>query len=233
MVRERLAVLNIALISAFRNSTAYIQRYCEQMDSLQVELAKQGVALKLILGYGDSSDRTGEFLHEQCTFRFDCSLVDVSHGGPAFGSVVHVQRFKQLAYVMNSLWSNLPCNADVVGLVESDLVWSPESLLGLLEGLHGAQMIAPMVYDLKGAFYDSWAYRRHSKHFTNEPPYHPDLKGTAPLEMDSVGSVFLLDGKLGRQVFWPEEDVVVGLCKQVRELSGRIVLMPNLKVYHP
>jgi hypothetical protein len=38
---------------------------------------------------------------------------------------------------------------------------------------------------------------------------------------------------IARQVSWPEEDVVVGLCKQVRDLGYDIYLDKTLEVYHP
>lgn len=226
--------MNIAIISAFRNSTSYIARYCDQMEGFKKGLAERGDTLTLVLGYGDSSDGTGEVLYEECCYRLPSLLVGVGHGGHHYGSIVHAERFKQLAFVGNRLWESIPKTADVVGLVESDLVWSPESLLSLTDGLHDDFMVAPMVYDLKGAFYDTWAFRTGGKHFRNQKPYHKALAEPGDvLEMDSVGSVFFIKGGLAQMLYWPEEDVVVGLCRQFRSMGGTIHLHKKIGVYHP
>src|SRR5688572_2826374 len=108
--------MNITIVSAFRNATSYIQIYFQQMDELLLALNKAGHNLNLILGYGDSHDGTGEMLFEECVYRFSARLVDVSHGGLHYGSVVHPERFKQLAFVGNALWKHIPQDADIVGL---------------------------------------------------------------------------------------------------------------------
>jgi hypothetical protein len=226
--------MNVTLVSAFRNSFSYINRYCEQMESLQELLRKSGHTLHLVLGYGDSEDGTGEILYEEVSHRFSASLLDVSHGGLHYGSVVNKQRFKQLAFVGNKLWSAIPLDSHVVGLVESDLIWQPQCLSNLIEATRSVDMIAPMVMHLDGRFYDTWAFRMDGMRFTNEPVFHPQLlTGASLYEMDSVGSVFLMKTSIARQVSWPEEDVVVGLCKQVRDLGYDIYLDKTLEVYHP
>src|SRR5688572_16734663 len=104
--------MNVTLVSAFRNSFSYIHRYCDQMDALQTLLRKCGHTLHLVLGYGDSEDGTGEILFEEVSHRFSASLMEVSHGGLHYGSIIHAQRFRQLAFVGNKLWSAIPMDAN-------------------------------------------------------------------------------------------------------------------------
>src|SRR6478736_7593378 len=127
--------MRVVIVSMFRNAGNYIPRYFDQMGKLQDLLSKRGISLGLILGYGDSTDRTADMLHEECLSRFDALLVDVSHGGPDFGSVVHPVRFRQLAGAINRLWQCIPKSADYVMVVESDLIWSAHTLESLLNNV--------------------------------------------------------------------------------------------------
>lgn len=226
--------MNIAIVSCFRNAASYSSRYCEQMVGLSQLLGKHAHKLHLILGYGDSTDGTDEVLFEQCFDRFACTLMDVSHGGAHYGSIVHPTRFKQLAWVYNTLWKALPEDVDVVGLVESDLIWDAETMVELVKQVGPYRVSAPMVMHKDGRFYDTFAFRRNGQNFKNENPFHPmfNLK-VRHYNMTSVGSVFFMDARLARQLYWPEKDVVVGVCEQIRELGVNIVLDSYLKVVHP
>lgn len=226
--------MKITIVSAFRQASSYIERYCEQMDGLQSLLLGRGDSLRLVLGYGDSSDGTDAMLYDECLQRFDCHLVDVSHGGPYFASIEHPQRFKQLALIGNKLWAQIPFDADVVALVESDLIWQAVTLLALMNHLSVYPAIAPLIMDLRpwGRFRDVYAFRRNGERFTNYPPYHADLNGEV-LQVDSAGSVLVMRGNVARGLCWPEEDVVVGVCRQIYERGGAVYVDPALKVIHP
>lgn len=231
--------MNITIVSHFRNAYHYIDRYMEQMDSLQSLLYASGHPLTLVLGYGDSTDCTGERLHEECSHRFDGRLVEVSHGGLSYGSIVHQERFKQLAFVGNRLWSHIPEDASIVGLVESDLIWSAHDLFNLICMTRQAvlnqksMILAPMIMHLDKRFYDIWAFRMDGMNFQNEKPYHAGLSERRYYDMDSVGSVLFGDGNLMRSLSFPEGDVVVGFCKEAKERGAKIVLDSHTEVYHP
>lgn len=81
--------MNIVICSAFRQASSYIERYMAQVDALSTLLAKRGDYLSLVLGYGDSTDGTGEQLFEAATLSIGARLIEVSHGGKVFGSVVN------------------------------------------------------------------------------------------------------------------------------------------------
>lgn len=224
--------MKITIISAFRDASWYIKRYCEQMEKLQEVLNRSHHSLHLLLGYGDSRDKTGEILFEECSHRFATDLIDVSHGGLHYGSIVHPARFKQLAYVGNKLWSAIPEDSDVVGLVESDLIWQPYVISSLAVTVGPKQIYAPMVYHEDGRFYDTWAFRKDGIRFSNHRPFHPTLGRDNCTLMESVGSVLFMKSDLARKLTWSEEDVVVGLCNQAREFGSQIWLWTSLAVYH-
>jgi hypothetical protein len=237
------AALNITILSAFRDSTAYIERYFTQIDSLACLLGQRGDCLNLVLGYGDSSDGTEAYLYEEASNRgVETLLLDVTHGGPHFGSIEHPQRFKQLAYAGNSLLGCVQRRADVVAIVESDLIWDAQTFVSLLDDLelrtNFNSAVAPMVMDGEHSFYDVFAFRRNGERFTKEPPYLPrhtrsDLIEGSLIRLDSAGSMLVMDGSMARRVCFTDEEAIVGLCKDIYAHGGTIWLDADSAVFHP
>lgn len=227
--------MKLSLISYFSRARRYYQRTLDQFDSLQQLLNKEGHHLSLVLGYGDSPSGFGGLLHEACSYRFDCQLIDVSHGGKLYGSVVDEQRFKQLAYIANKLWSAIPKDSDYAGLVESDLIWEAEVFKKLVQDIDYLSeecIVAPMV--MKGeTFYDTWAFRANGEQFAPAHLYHPSWTSSGFVDMDSVGSCLLMHYRLAKKLKFPEKDVVVGFCNSARQKGARVYLDPVLKVEHP
>lgn len=226
--------MNITILSIFRQATHYLERYFEQMDSLQRLLTQRGDSLHLLLGYGDSTDGTGEALFDECCHRFAAHLIDVSHGGKAFGSIEHPDRFRQLAYCGNRLLDNVPANADVVGIVESDLIWQAQTLLDLIAHTAYVPAVAPMVMDGESSFYDVYAFRKNGVRFSKTPPYHEWLDRCCDLvQLDSAGSVLFVRGDLARKARLTDGEVIVGFCKDIYQHGGSIWCDPSLAVHHP
>lgn len=227
--------MNITIISCFRNSTLYIPRYFDQIGALDKLLAARGDWLKLILGYGDSTDGTGEMLLEEAQFSMDALLVDVSHGGPVFGSIENAQRFKQLAYVGNKLLDCVPADADVVGILESDLIWQPETIVSLIERLKYVHAVAPLVMDDLTSFYDVFAFRKDGVRFTKTPPYHEglDIGNAVLIPVDSAGSVLFAHGDLARKARLSDGEAIIGYCKGIYDNGGSIWLDTAQAVQHP
>jgi hypothetical protein len=223
----------LTIVSYFRNSTRYIYRYFSQIKDLEPWVAP--LEIHLLLGEGDSTDNTKQMLlGEAASLGITTTLVDVSHGGPEFRSVVDEVRFKNLAHVTNTLWKNLPLDTDIVLYVESDLQWRPESLYRLVQGLQDHQMRAPMVFTLDGRFYDTWGFQMAGERFKLDAPYHPQLKtGQRLYTMDTVGSCFVSHYQDLACLTWPEDELVRGVCSQFKEQGGEIILDVNAKVYHP
>lgn len=230
--------MNVCLVSAFRNAARYVERYVAQVALLNARLRWRGDELVCIWGVGDSTDGTLQRLDEaRLGTGLQRLVVNVSHGGPEYGSVVDARRFKQLAYVGNQLWAQIPADVDAVVHVESDLIWDVSTMLELLLALRGVPAVAPMVKRRAGSkaiFYDTWAARRDGIHFQNRAPYHPMLaRNHAQLvQVDSMGSCLAMRGELAQGLHWPEEDVIVGVCRQINERGGSIWLHTDLAVWH-
>jgi hypothetical protein len=224
--------VNITIISCFRNSCGHIVRYFDQMLELRRLLQERGDHLALLLGYGDSTDGTEQMLFEEASFAIGALLVEVSHGGQHFGSIENAQRFKQLAYVGNTLLSHVDATADVVGIVESDLIWDAPTLLRLIDHLDYVPAIAPMVMDGERSFYDVFAFRKNGVRFTKKPPYHPELNGQL-LQVDSAGSVLFVRAEYARKARLSDGEAIVGFCADIYSYGGKIWLDPSAAVAHP
>jgi hypothetical protein len=226
--------MNIAICSAFRSASAYIDRYFEQVSSLHKALKKKRHTLVPVLGEGDSTDDTRSKLRDA----LDASglggfIVDCTHGGRDYGSVVAAERFKNLAYVGNKIFSAIPDDVAIVVWVESDLIWETSTLVALIDRLKEYPMVAPMIMEesTKG-FYDLYAFRKDGVNFKKHPPYFDGWPVETPIQLDSIGSCWAMNATLARHVSFPAEDVVVGLCREIYEQSGSIFLDPSLIVYH-
>lgn len=231
---------SITLVSAFRDSMPYADRYLRQVAGLYELLAKRGDTLTCVWGEGDSRDATPVALATVAADH-NATIVDCTHGGPAYGSVEDERRFKQLAFVGNQLWAAIPETTDVVVYVESDLIWSAATLLALIDATAVWPAVAPMVmhdrdpglYAGDGPFfYDRWAFRRGGVKFSNEPPYHPDICGHKPLQLDSAGSCLALRWRLAQWLYFPP-DCFVGFCRLLYEREASLWLLPSLIVRHP
>lgn len=227
--------MNITLCSAFRNASRYVNDYIRRISDLELELYKRGDTLSLVWGEGDSTDDTLYPLKLcRSTAHFKCIIVDCTHNGPTFESIEHPQRFRQLAYVGNKILAAIPDDADVVLWVESDLVWKPETLIALIDRLQTVPCVAPMIMEKSsGGFYDVWAGRIHGQRFTKSYPYFIGYKPNELVQVDSMGSCMAIRADLARQLTWPEEDVFVGLCRNVYALGHSVFLDTGLTVWHP
>jgi len=233
--------MKICLCSSFRNSSAYIDRYTDQVIALHKALKRSRHELSVVWGEGDSTDDTRTLL--EAAYRAvaisgmgEGAIVDCTHGGKEFGSVVNEKRFKQLAYVCNKIWKAIPADSDAVVFVESDLIWDAATMTALIKRLKEYPAVVPMVLlDREGfsdqAFYDVYAYRINGEHFTQAPPYHPHYTPEKPFRVDSAGSCMALGGALARQLKWDVE-VFPGICAQIYALGGEVFCDPKLSVVH-
>lgn len=232
--------MNVTICSAFRNAVHYLPRYLEQIDCLDYALKGK---LSFVWGEGDSTDNTRKLLQAN-TYRFRAQIVDCSHGGALFGSIVHAQRFKQLAHVGNTMLAAIPQDVEAVVLLDSDLIWEAATLVVLIHHLATYPAIAPMIFhkDDPGLyagygpfFYDTFAFRRGQIRFSNMAPYHPDHpdEDRAVLQMDSAGGCLAMRGELARQVHFSADEVIVGLCKEIYQCGESVWLDPSLSIFHP
>ena len=228
--------MNITLASAFRDSVPYLQRYLSQCSDLDTLLYHAGHKLSFVWGEGDSADSTLAML-TAAKWRFKADVVDCTHGGGEWGSVVRAERFRQLAHVGRVIWGALPESADVVVYCESDLVWEPATMLGLIERVGEYPAISPMVFlDRAGwskkAWYDTWGgVGMDGQHFEHRPPYNAGYNPDRPFQVRSMGSCMAFRSDIARKLKI-DERVFQGMCAQIYEMGESVWIDPALTVTH-
>lgn len=223
----------IVLSSIFRDSTDYLDRYFEQVNTLREKLDEP---FKLIIAEGDSTDGTYEQLVHRCQdYRLPAVVLREDHGGPKFGSENHPQRWRQIAQVCNAVMRRVTEEKpDRFVYVESDLVWPVDTILVVLEDLDVYPAVAPMsMHGPSGLFWDTWGHMRNGRQFEHEPPYHPYLGDGRFVELNSAGSCFALRGELVPDVRFSPADCIRGVGRTIREAGGKLWLDRSVDVIHP
>ena len=229
----------IYLASIVRNGMAYLPRWQGQTDNLRAFFAPD-YRLRLVLGYGDCEDETPAWAAAWAASHPDNETLDVSHGGPAFGSIDDPTRWAQIAGCWNRLFDALAGRTgEALIYVEADLIWDVVTMLALISWLHTREDVdgvAPMSMHRSGFFYDTWGHRRDGAHFSSNPPYHPALALSDNLidglsRIDSAGSCKALAWPVVRDCRFSSHNAMIGPDMAAR--GYRLWLDPTLSVYHP
>jgi hypothetical protein len=130
---------------------------------------------------------------------------------------------------------------------ESDLLTMPDVALRLAEA--GKPVIGgwPMLshndeypeLTLGGArtaeplFYDTWGYRAGGQLFANHPPYHECYTAGEVFQLDSVGSVVMVEADYIRRGARFVNYGLVELCRQIRQMGGSVWCDPRVPVVQP
>jgi hypothetical protein len=231
--------MNIVIGSIFRNSTSYLNRYFNQVARLTEAMEAAGHTLSMILVEGDSTDDTYAVMRQRIELEtLNAILLKCEHGGPVFGSIDNETRWRNISKVCNHLLNNTP-KCDILIYVESDILWTPETMMALIDHIPEVDIIAPMCFHLPtGKFYDTFGYRKNGEMFSYHSPYHPSIDRTfAPGEtipIDCAGSCFIMKGEVTRLArFSPPELCIVGFGQDARQWGFSYHLDPNQRVYHP
>lgn len=239
--------MKVAFASAFRNCAIHVPRYFKQMAGLYFELVERGHTPYLLIGEGDSEDHTPSLLLSGIQkLGLAGKVLDVSHGGPAYGSIINARRFALLAGVYNTLWAHIPEDAGAVVFVEGDLIWEPSAMMALIERLDRYPAVAPMVFHVLGPtvhdpngarpelrwWYDIWGFMAAGEHFTNAYPWHPCVNGK-PVALDSAGSCIAMRADVAQRVHFPAANMVQGMTQMLAANGTPVWLQPDLIVEHP
>ena len=229
--------MNVVLGSAFRNSVRnnQLERWLAQAESLKIALWAWGHSMSVIAAEGDSIDHTRRALEEGLATRsIATTLVDVSHGGPVYGSCEAPERFKALQGVGNGILGAVGLDVDALVYVESDLIWRSEEIMGLIERLSASiDVVAPMIW-AGDCFYDVYAFRDlKGERFGPFMPYSDCLRDRLLAEIGSAGSCLVMKGAVARECRITEKDGLVGFCRIARSKGYRIWVDSEREVRHP
>lgn len=216
------------LVSIFRDSAGYVDRYAEQVEKLRVAAGERVFS---VVAEGDSQDNTRELLRDA---GFNPLIVE--HGGPRFPSIDNPLRWRQIAVVCNTIWCAAIREAnpgEAIAYAESDLVWDAETLVALTERTKQFPAVATMsLHEGTDRFYDIWGHVKDGIRFVPEPPYHPGLD--APMvEIDSAGSCFAVRSNIAHHVEFSLTDCIRGVGRSLHKAGHRLMLDTTLAVYHP
>lgn len=202
------------ILSIFCNSERYIDRYFEQIECLEQQPF-------LILLEGNSTDRTYELLQEKLKgYRHILCQYNVPL---VFGSEENSQRFLQLSRLWNFLIDQIPIEAEKVAFIESDLLWSAETLDFLFELTDTYKFVCPQVIKLN-FFYDTWGYRyEKNKRFDSDIYQLPNQI----IPIYSAGSCLVMKAELTKARL-KKENAFIGFCENVKE---ELFCIP-IYVYH-
>jgi hypothetical protein len=227
--------MRVMVASITRDGAGYLGRYFAQVRGLRAALAERGVRLSVALGEGDSADNSRALCQSFVGEIGDQSLlVDVSHGGQAFGSVDHPTRWGQIAGCWNLVFDALGAVwFDALIYVETDLIWDPEVMVALLDRLEDVPAVAPMSFLRNGWFYDTWGHRGlDGVHFGPFPPHHESLlEADGLVQISSAGSCKVMRGEVARACRFDPDDAMLG--HSIYERGFSLWLDPGLRVTHP
>jgi hypothetical protein len=218
------------LVSVMRDSASYVDRYMEQV----LRLRKLVGDVSVTIVEGDSTDNTWERLGEYRTFT-NIDVLKVEHGGPYYPSFDIARRWRQLAVVCNVAMTaatrDLEDDEPLV-YVESDLIWTPETIQQLVKHLDHYPAIAPL--SICGArFYDIWGYSKDGARFGPWPPYHRSLARGEIDTIDTAGSCIAMRGDVAKLVEFSQVDCIRGVGRSLYEHGFSLWLDPTLRVTHP
>jgi len=234
--------VNIAIVSAWRDSAHNVRRYMAQAVALQKHIGPSHT-VSVIAVEGDSTDATqetlqreGEAAHARAgvhtyTYEFDQHT-------PRFGSTEAPERMAALSQLGNAMLDCVQEQHDVVVYVESDLLWNAHTIGSLAdianEQRDGVDVVAPMVM-AGDCFYDIWAFRGlDGNRFSPFYPFHPSLNFQGPTPVNSVGSCLVMKGDVARNKKNRMVDgALVQWCDTARSNGYRIAAHANFKVTHP
>ena len=131
-------------------------------------------------------------------------------------------------------------NEEFILMADADLASSNPGLLKTLIS-EDKDIIAPLILlDNAGDwYYDQWGFRKNGVSFASRFPYYAGMKSDGHLEeIDSVGSFYLMKGKIAKsfRYHWRETAKLeyghVGFCKAARKKGFKVFCDTSQIVYH-
>lgn len=217
------------LVSVFRDSEHYIDRYMEQLYELRKHTEVTAVAVE-----GDSVDNTFKALKslEEPWLH----ILKAEHGGAKYPSLDIPLRWRQIASVCNigmcaAVRLNMETRGPIV-YVESDLLWESLTMLRLVGHLEQYPAVAPMSMS-HGRFWDIWGHTKDGRGFSSHPPYHPAISGTNMVPIDTAGSCIAMRAECADVVEFSAIDCIRGVGRSLAANGYTLWLDPTLNVIQP
>lgn len=187
---------------------------------------------------GDSSDKTYDVLKNWIEKRDGSILEKIDSGHPPFTkdrNLIRTAYFAELRNILIDLVLSIT-DANEILMIDANYGWKGDLIGSLRET--GADIAAPivtMINDNNGRhiFYDIWAFRKNGKEFGPFYPYVEGIESNYPIEIDSVGSGYLIKRRVlesGVRYNGDNDCEHVNMCLSAREKGFNIRLNPKIYI---
>lgn len=216
-----------------KNDAKYLPKFLEAMSKLDYPKEK----LRWVWIYGKSIDFTLDTIlefHKKNTYKFEVYEEPVFQrplNSPLYNARL-CNEFKKL-YQGEEYILFADCDIEEI---------PPQTLKELIKA--DKDIVAPYVYRKttgnKVYFYDTYVFRFHGwkfeyvkykgKVYDYKNPLFKDRK--EPVELDSVGTFFLIKAKVFQEVEWDNPVPHLQFCKNARAKGFHVWALPYIKIYH-
>lgn len=207
--------------SPVKNAAMWLPVFCAQLERLE------GVG-EVVFTYGDSQDSTLALLKEYN--KRSKKKIRVKRE-PPMGQILSSAQIGAI-YSDFQQYEDIK-NYDYVLMLDTDLMRMPQNLVARLKRPK-KDIIAPYIWTLfhdspTRMFYDSFVFRYKSYKFH---PYRPPLNDGKPLQVDSVGTCFLVKTDVFLDVPYGDPYPHLKFCNDAREKGYEVWADPSTAVQH-
>lgn len=228
----------ISVWSLFRDDAGdNLRNYQERIYSLDYPPD----LLKFYLVEGDSVDDTWLELGQWATSDKRVSVVKCTTGKARMSHTPHPDRIATLAQVGNAALRILANDrfGELACLIESDLLYAPDTLRQLVSHRPDGAVISPFVWIPAPhgyQFYDVWAFRTLDGELfqASRPEWFAIHMPDSSFEVQSVGSFVLLPADpIYDGVRYTDTEAIRGICHQYAARGYPIYADPTVNIFHP
>jgi len=230
---EKNQKIAIACIVRNEERNGYLKKFLNCCHNLEKEYRD----IVYIFIEGDSSDNTYGVLRNWLTPKKNYILKKVDRKHRPFAKDRNPKRtiyFAELRNMLIDLSLSIPEVKEVL-MIDANYGWKGDLIASLRDT--DTDIAAPLVLmhrnrDKKYLFYDTWAFRKDGRQFSQFEPYAIGL-GSEPLELDSVGGGYLIKREVlekGVRYNGDRDCEHVGFCKMAKDMGFTIKINPKIYI---
>jgi hypothetical protein len=208
-----------------KNCERWLGAFLPQLEALED-------VSQIIFSYGASQDNTLEFIKQyRKASRTPVKIKADPEMGQVYSSAQIGLLYSDLQRVMQETPDDYP--ETHVALLDADVMRMPKTLIKTLKK-HKKPIVAPYIWTLFHTepcklFYDTMVFRKDGFRFH---PFDPPMNQGKLLEVDSVGTTFLVEKECFLDVPYGDPYPHMKFCNDAREKGYTVWADPRTDVYH-